>query len=318
MKGICILSPSKTAYFLKDEIKKKSIAALQQSFAPVVFSEAFAGAPTNGFATSIEDRIIDIHSAYKNSQIDLIMAYSGGFNCNQLLDYIDWELIMNNPKCFCGMSDITVLCNAIYAKTGQVTFLGPVFTQFATFGDNKADFSYEYFIKLLHDRYFKIPFSEMWSEDRWKTCYSKEEVSFFNFQDFSGTLIGGNLSSFALLCGTPYFPRAEKTVLLLEEDDHVRTMESGNGADFFFERQLTQLTQMDFFDTVQAILVGRFKKASCMNAEKIKEFLKNNPKLAHLPIIYGLDFGHTNPILTFPIGGKCRCCAETRDFEVYF
>ncbi len=303
---------------MKKEIKDKAVSELQKHFNPIIFSEFFAQAPTNGLATSIESRISDLHAAYKNSQTDIIMAYSGGFNCNQLLDYIDWNLIRNNPKHFCGMSDITVMCNAIYAKTGQVTFLGPVFTQFATFPDNTNDFSCDCLLKLLHNKYLKVPYSKSWSDDRWLTNYPKENMSHFNLKDFAGTLIGGNLSSFALLCGTQYFPQAEKIVLLLEEDDHIRTMDGGNGPDFFFERQLTQLTQMPFFNDVQAIIIGRFKKSSCINAEKIKKFIDNNPKLGKLPIIYGLDFGHTNPILTLPIGGNCRYFAKTKKLEVYF
>ena len=49
----------------------------------------------------------------------------GGFNSNQILPYLDFEVIKQNPKIFCGFSDITALLDAIYAKTGLVTFSGP-------------------------------------------------------------------------------------------------------------------------------------------------------------------------------------------------
>lgn len=318
MSGLYLISPSKTAFYLKDDVKQKSLSELRRHFSPIIFSKHFFAKPCNGYAASIADRIADLHAAYQQQEVDTIMAYSGGFNCNQLLDYIDWEILGQNPKRLCGMSDITVLLNAVYAKTKQVTFLSPVFTQFATLGLNKHDFSYQYFWAMLEHKKIVVPHSLLHSDNRWQTTRIREDVCYFNIKNFSGTLIGGNLSSFALLCGTPYFPQTDKTILLLEEDDHVRSMPGGNGPDFFFERQLTQLTQMSFFKTVQAVLIGRFKQESFMNKGKIAKFIENNPKLKKLPLIYGLDFGHTNPVLTFPIGGNCHFLARTKEIEIFY
>lgn len=41
----------------------------------------------------------------------------GGFNCNSIFDYLDFDIIKNNPKVICGYSDPTSLINIIYAKT---------------------------------------------------------------------------------------------------------------------------------------------------------------------------------------------------------
>lgn len=54
----------------------------------------------------------------------------GGFNSNELLPYIDWNIVKNSPKIFCGFSDITVLHQAIFAKTGLVTYYGPGYIAF--------------------------------------------------------------------------------------------------------------------------------------------------------------------------------------------
>lgn len=319
MQNLHIISPSKTGAFLKNEIKEKAIDNLLKYFNKISFSKHFADEATNGFSTSVETRIDDLHKAFENVNIDFIMAYSGGFNSNQLLDDINWDIIKQNPKPFCGMSDITVLCNAIFVKTGIVTFLGPVFTQFATFADNKNDFSEKALFDLIRDNKYTLQISKKWSDDRWNSDINKNEgVSIFNKKDFSGTLLGGNLSSFSLLFQTPYMPKAEKIVLLLEEDDHIASMASGNGPDFFFERELLQISQTDFFEHIQAILIGRFKKNSFMNKDKIEDFIKNNKKLQNIPIIYGLDFGHTNPLLTFPIGGMCHFCAQNEEVIVSF
>lgn len=320
MMTLQIISPSKSAFSLTDEKKQKSIDSLKKYFKEITFSKYFSEKPTHGISGSISHRVEDLNNAFKNSNIDVIMAYSGGFDCNKLLDLIDWNSIKKNPKIFCGMSDITVLCNAIFAKTGIVTFLGPVFSQFATFNDNIHDFSVESFYKMLMNHKMVIPTSKIWSNDRWITQEEKnsDHFIFLNKKDFSGTLIGGNLSSFDLLFQTPYMPKANKIVLLLEEDDHICSMPNGMWPDLFFERELTHITQMDFFPKVQAILIGRFKKESHIISKKIKKIIQNNTKLKNLPVFYGLDFGHTNPVLTLPIGGLCRYSVEKDEISVSF
>ena len=65
-------------------------------------------------SSSIKSRISDLHKAITNENVDIILSVLGGYNCNQLLDYIDYNLIEKIPKKICGYSDITVLLNAIY------------------------------------------------------------------------------------------------------------------------------------------------------------------------------------------------------------
>ena len=79
---------------------------------------------------SISDRVADIHEAFRDKNVKAILTVIGGYNINQLLDYIDFKLIKENPKIFCGFSDITALSNAIYSKTGLVTYYGPHFSSF--------------------------------------------------------------------------------------------------------------------------------------------------------------------------------------------
>lgn len=81
-------------------------------------------------SSSIKSRIDDIHAAFADDSVKAILTVIGGFNSNQLLAYLDWQLIQNHPKIFCGYSDITALANAIFAKTGLVTYSGPHYSSF--------------------------------------------------------------------------------------------------------------------------------------------------------------------------------------------
>jgi muramoyltetrapeptide carboxypeptidase len=71
-----------------------------------------------------EQRAEDINSMFSNDEIDAIICSQGGGTANTCLPLIDFDLIRKNPKIFLGISDITVLLNAFYAKTGLVTFHG--------------------------------------------------------------------------------------------------------------------------------------------------------------------------------------------------
>jgi muramoyltetrapeptide carboxypeptidase LdcA involved in peptidoglycan recycling len=59
-----------------------------------------------------------------------LMTVIGGYNSNELLPSLDWELIRANPKIFCGYSDITALQGAILARAGLVTYCGPHWSSF--------------------------------------------------------------------------------------------------------------------------------------------------------------------------------------------
>ncbi len=98
-------------------------------------------------SSSIESRIEDLHDAFRDKNVKAIFTAIGGANSNQLLKYTDWELIKNNPKIFCGFSDITALNNSIFAKTGLVTYSGP---HYSTFGQKlHFDYTLDYLKKCV-------------------------------------------------------------------------------------------------------------------------------------------------------------------------
>jgi len=261
---------------------------------------------------SIENRVTDIHQAFCDPQIKGIFSLIGGMNSNQLLNAIDFDLIGNNPKVFCGYSDITVLQNAIYQKTGMVTFSGP---HFQTLGIKKGnDYTIKMMQKALFERHdFILPPSPYWSDDPW---YKDQENRNFrvnqgamvlNAGTAQGILVGGNLSTFQLLCGTDFLPDAPDIVLFAEEDDIV-DMEA-------FDRLLQSVTQ-NYKNKIKAFLVGRFQDASAISPTEVRKFIDVNQYLRHVPVLSGLDFGHTLPMATIPIGAHVSIKALDDKSEV--
>lgn len=267
-------------------------------------------------SSSIESRIKDIHEAFADKSIKAIITVIGGFNSNQLLSFLDWGLIKKNPKILCGYSDITILNNAIFTKTGLVSYSGP---HYSSFGMKKHfDYTLEYFKKcLFSDEPYEILPSENWTDDPWYKDQDNRELIpnngwlCVNKGLASGTILGANLCTFNLLQGTQYFPSLENSILFLEDDDL-----GGDLTAVEFDRNLQSLIHQKGFNKVRAIVIGRFQKSSKMTDDIIQEIIKSKKELKDLPVIANVDFGHTDPRATFPIGGEAEILSDEKDSKI--
>ena len=285
---LAVVSPSSPLEIVNIECRKIASERLMCLGLETVFREG---------VDTIEDRVAEIHSAYQNPEIDGLISSIGGYRANQLLNAIDWDVIANNPKPFIGFSDVTVLLNAIYAKTGIATYLGP---HFSTFGQMYFDeFTSQSFKNvLMSNKLSKIETSTEWSDDLW--YINQEDRNFiqnngrWNIQDgnFTGTTIGGNLCSLNLLQGTDYWPQVEKPIAIVE-DTHMSNMG-------LFDRDLQSLLHAQ---EIGGLIIGRFQNGSNISREMIRECVATKKELKGKPVVANVDIGHTLPIATIPIGG---------------
>jgi muramoyltetrapeptide carboxypeptidase len=267
-------------------------------------------------SSSIASRVEDLHAAFKDPTVKAIITVIGGFNSNQLLRYIDWDLISSNPKIFCGYSDITALQNSILRKTGLVTYSGPHYSTFAM--RKRIEFTIEHFKKCLFESApFQLRPSEHWSDDPW--YMDQEKRDFISNPGYlvlhegvaEGRIVGGNLCTLNLLQGTEYMPSLEGTVLFIEDDEAVGAM-----TDVEVDRNLQSLIHLPDFSGVRALVMGRFQKRSEMTEAKLRKIIGSKKELSGLPIVAGVDFGHTDPYITFPVGGTVRIEANGRDSKI--
>ena len=143
---IVVIAPSDSMNFISENVKIIARERFTEMGLEVSFGKN-ANEVNEFDSSSIESRINDLHDAFLDKNIKGIYTAFGGFNSNQLLRYIDWDIVRNNPKIFVGYSDITALQNAIYAKTGLVTYSGP---DYSTFGQKLYfDYTLEYFKKCI-------------------------------------------------------------------------------------------------------------------------------------------------------------------------
>lgn len=299
-----IISPSKSLSVVPDNFRKNAYNILTDLGLNISYSKnAFE---IDSFeSSSIASRISDINDAFLDKSIKGILTSCGGFNTNQLLKYIDFDLIKKNKKILCGFSDISVLLNAIYTKTGMITYYGP---NFAVFGlKEKDNYTIDYFKKcVFENKPIDVKPSDYYYEESWYKKYYKKELYknngpiVINPGNMNGTIIGGNVGTFYLLNGTEYMPKFNNKILFLEDD------QEGTDLSYNFDRHLVSLTQQKGFDKIKGIVIGRFENDSKITIDRLKQIIKTKEELKNIPIIANVDFGHTNPCFTFPIGGRCR------------
>ncbi len=312
---IRVIAPSKSMSILSEDIKKIA----QEKLEKLGFKVSF-GKHVNELdefnSSSIKSRLDDLHEAFKDKNVKAILTAIGGFNSNQLLNSIDWDLIKNNPKILCGYSDITALQNSIFKKTSLVTYSGPHFSSFGM----KKGFEYieEYFKKcLMDDEPFEIKASKEWSDDTWykdqeNRNYEKNKgYLIINEGNAEGTIIGANLCTFNLLNGTDFLPNLKDTILFIED--------CVEGEDKFvvnFDRDIQSIIHQSGFEGIRGIVIGRFESNSGMNREKITKIIKTKKELDNIPVIADADFGHTFPMTVFPIGGEVEIKANKNNTKI--
>ncbi|MFC7062691.1 S66 family peptidase [Halobacillus seohaensis] len=303
-----VISPAESMTLINDDTRNLAIKRLEEMGLIVSFSTyAYEDRP------SIAQRVSDIHEAFLDPNVKIILTTIGGYNSNQLLSYIDYDLISKKPKIFCGFSDITALANAIYKKTGLVTYSGP---HFSTLGMKKGiSYTVEHFKNtFFNDVPFTIQTSDLWSDDAW--FLDQEKRIFHNHDGYEiineghavGTSIGGNLCTLNLLQGTEFMPPLESAILLLEDDllSNVQT----------FDRDLQSLIHQPGFANVKGLIIGRFQEASNVSLDSLKEVIQTKDTLTSIPVIAKASFGHTTPQFTFPIGGKVQLSASNHHVSV--
>lgn len=303
MKHIKVVAFSRSLKMICEENISLSTKKLKELGYNVSFSKN-CNVCDNFISSSVKSRISDFNDALKEKDVDIILSVLGGYNSNQLLDYIDYDLIKENPKFICGYSDITALLNAIYTKTKITTYLGPNFHSFAM--KKGLEGTIDIFQKMVNNESYSLNDPKIYSSDKWydnqenRTFIKNKGMYIINEGKAKGIIVGGNLCTFNLLQGTAYMPDLQNKILFLEDDSLV-----GEEFPYEFDRNIQSLIQQKNFDKVKGIVIGRPQVATKMNITKWKKILCTKSELKKIPIIINANFGHTTPTATIPIGGKC-------------
>lgn len=303
---IGIVSPSAPVAAACPRRFKRGITFLEQLGFRVVVAE-YATQKTRFTAGSVRARCADIEQLFRDTRVDIVMSTIGGYNANDLLDRLDYSVIAQHPKPFVGYSDITILLLALRQRCGIPVLLGPaLLPQFGEFPD-PMQFTVEAFHRVLRDLgtglSYDLPCSPEWTEEflAWDVHDSRRRVLHANsgwqvlrHGGAEGVLLGGNVRSFMALVGTPYQPDFRDSILVLED--------IGDETPASLQRMLRQADHAGLLRGVRGVLFGRFQQASGMTRSHLQAVVRNIFGRRELPVIAGIDVGHTDPMLTLPLG----------------
>ena len=254
-------------------------------------------------STSIASRVADLHEAFADPDVKAISTVIGGFNSNELLPHLDYALIAANPKILVGYSDITALQHAIFARTGLVTYSGPHWSAFGMRDHFEQTLAW-FRDALFDDAPIELRPATQWTDDAWFADQDDRTVlpgdGWWELRPgvAESRVIGGNLCTLNLLQGTPSMPGLAGSLLFVEDD--------ASSNPHAFARDLTSLLQVPDAAAIQGLVIGRFQRESGITRAHVEQIVANQPVLAGLPVLANADFGHTNPMITFPVGGRAR------------
>lgn len=247
------------------------------------------------FAGTDELRAMELNELFSNNYVNGIFCMKGGWGCARILDKLHYDTIKKNPKVIMGFSDITSLLIAINAKTGLVTYHGPV----GNSGWN--DFTVKYVKSVLVD---KSIVSYGYPEDDSDKFYTINEGK------SKGILVGGNLTVLAGMIGSDYLPDWKNKILFLEETGE---------EPYRIDRMLTQLKLAGVLNNISGFIFGKCVKCDAEEPEKaftIKQVLEQHVKPLGIPSFYGAMIGHIANKYTLPIGVSAEIDALTGSIKL--
>ncbi len=251
---------------------------------------------------SAQERLSDLHDAFRDPAIKGVLSIRGGYGSEHLLDAIDYGLLRANPKVFVGYSDITALHLAIQKHARIVTFHGPVLISAFT------DYTQRGFRRALFE---KRPLGALTNPPETNPLRPAHTCRTIRDGRARGPLTGGNLTLVTSTLGTPYEIETRGRILFLEDVD-----EEPYGID----RMLTQLRLAGKLEQAAGIVFGecencrpRDYKPSYESTFSFGEVLDRILGPLKVPVLAGLTIGHTDDQLTLPIGlqasldaGRCE------------
>jgi muramoyltetrapeptide carboxypeptidase len=281
-----------------------------------------AGGKAGWVSASPEARAADIHEAFLDDRVRVVLASIGGNHSNQILPHLDFDLIAAHPKIPQGYSDTSVLLWAIAQRSRLRTFHGPALTV------EMAEFPavLPYTDRFLRAAWFGAAPTSFEPAAEW----TDEFLDFFTKADLSrarglrpspgwitlrsgvaeGPLVGGCLETICWhLKGSAFWPDLSGAILFLETSEEAPSPAH-------VDAYLTDLEQLGVFDSIAGLILGRPMRYTDEQAKALWHVAEERTASAGIPVLGNVDLGHTDPMLTLPIGVAARVDAGGREFRL--
>lgn len=331
---VAVLSPSFAAPALFPKVFELGLQRIRDEFGlePVEYPT------TRKLNASTEERAYDLISAFSNPEIKAVIASIGGDDQVTYIYEMAPEVFQKNPKLFFGYSDNSHFCNFLFQQ-GIPSYYGAcVMTQFAMQGEmdvytvkniNHALFdSGEYEIDSPEE-YNEIGLN--WNDDSLLTMRRNYEPNsgwlWDGTENVEGILWGGCLESIDDMLRNdapiPDFETFKNIVLLLETSEEIPPSS-------YVTRVIRALGERGILSSIQGVLIGRpkaweFDKPYSKEERNIYvqnqqqaviETIRNYNKI--IPVVQNMSFGHTDPQVPMPYGGKVTIDSKRKKINACF
>jgi muramoyltetrapeptide carboxypeptidase len=237
-------------------------------------------------------RAEDINKAFADKSVAAVHAIRGGWGSARLLPYLDYDTIRRNPKVMIGYSDITALHLAIHARTGLITFHGPI-------GLGRWDpYSLEYYKRVLFNAE-QVTYSNKQGISAERNSLTQVEFRTRTITPGKarGKLLGGNLTVLTAILGSPYVPDWDDAILFCEDV----------GEDLYrVDRMITQLKLAGVLGKIKGFVFGTCSECGPgdgnYGALTLEEIFNDHIKPLGVPAWQGAMIGHAQPQWTLPEG----------------
>ena len=288
--GIAIVAPS--GYTLDDAALARGIGNLE-ALGHTVHNYFDTAKVFQRFGGADEARLAQLYAAADDPQVQVVMALRGQYGLTRLLPQIDFDRMAASGKIFVGFSDFTAFQMALLARTGALSYAGPMLV---------PDFAPRELEPFTVDDFFQCLTSS--------THRISQSASGNPTLNVHGTVWGGNLAMINSLLGTEYFPQIDDGILFVEDV---------NEHPYRVERLLLQLMQSGVLARQKALILGDFSAYTITPVDNGYDF---NAMLAYLrktlpcPVITGLQFGHGRRRVTIPFGARADLWSDAAHFEL--
>eukprot|EP01116_Phalansterium_solitarium_P002146 TRINITY_DN12002_c0_g1_i1.p1 TRINITY_DN12002_c0_g1~~TRINITY_DN12002_c0_g1_i1.p1 ORF type:complete len:371 (+),score=54.48 TRINITY_DN12002_c0_g1_i1:108-1220(+) len=243
-----------------------------------------------------QDRAADVMTAFKNPNVQFILALRGGYGCLRIIDLLDYDAIRQNNKVFVGYSDLTGCLTAITLQTGMKTFYGPLGLS------NMSNLNGFYLKKVVFDgaqMLFQNP--------------AGYPITTIHGGKARGILLGGLLRIFVSLLGSKYLPLDypwESVVLFLEDTNQLPE---------YIDRGLMQLRLSGVLGRVAGVVWG-----TCLGCTPtvpaqsltLPQIFQDHFGPLQVPVFTGAMIGHIDQQFTLPLGGRIEIDADAGTLQM--
>ena len=256
----------------KERLEKLESILIEMGLVPVFTKYIYKDKFERGAKAQVRGE--ELMSFYKNKEIKAIFDISGGDIANEILDYLDYDVIKRNYKPFFGYSDLTTVLNALRSQMNEVNYLYQI-------------------LNIIESEEIKTSFENTFMKNE-QTLFDVK-WKFLQGSRIEGEVIGGNIRCFLKLVGTRYFPKVKNKVLFIEG---LGTSIEG------LVTHLAQLKQIGVFDKISGLLIGTFTKIEKeISVEELFELVQEYIP-SSLAVAKTQEVGHAKNSKALKIGEK--------------